>query len=674
MKSIFFFISQKKPLFLMATIFLLAGMIVYNRIQPELISKDFYAKRQQYKEQQMLAHLDLAKRLVNAEKTDEVSLLFEAAIRNDLFDWYIVTFRGEFVAGYPEDMKHLANLEQIPDQDVITDKVSYTTRELAPELLLSVGSNKRVQDFVDKVLRDNTATILQDIFVPVAASIAIFFLLMKDILQVLKSFSKGVDLNSREKVMQNFSPQTKEAEILMSSLRGFDYGIRSQQNEIYNLTAQLTPALKKELKSNTESFPKFFSVVMVRVDINNYTPMYYSMNKELFQKLLIKFFTELEAHVQNYGGFLNEFVGDEAIFYFRQNEGQAWERALGCIRDVFRFSEQFAQMYAAALPMPWTIKTAAVEGELRLAPHLFGVTLGGAPFIESNRLLAKIHQKGRNSLLIMGCSEKQISTIAEFKVEKQQSFKGIPYSQDTFELVSFYETWTPKKSLSAFRDPHSISHQIQFIQSLIQMHSFEKASVLLAELKSYPSSCLLHLDTRWAWQWMAEYSSKAKPELVCVADMIMFLKLCPLDLQHLLFYKTVLHKLILSEDPRIYANTIELLKHFPHSVQSEFISDSKTHTHARVRANGLLLKLQNALSPDHLGELFEMISSTEKAHIISGLFVLHELMHRDHFDKINLLSLTSFPKVLEKVQQLQAHEDQQISKWAKKCNPALRAA
>jgi hypothetical protein len=672
-------LRTKKPLFLLAAVFLLAGMIVYNQLQPQLVTKDFFAKRLLYQEKQMLSHLRLAQDMVDGGRTDDVAPLFERAIETDLFDWFIVTYQGQYVAGYPYGMEKFESLEQIPNQDVIDEYVSYTTRELSPGLLLTIGSNKRVQDYVDRTLRENTATTIQNILFPVAVAILIFFLLLKDIMAVLKGFANGTDEKSRNEIIENFSPHTKEAQILKSSLQSFDHGLRSQQSEIRALTAQLTPALKRELKSGNNEFPKHFQVIMVRLDINNYTPMFYSMNRENFQKILIKYFTEVEAHIQNYGGYLNDFVGDEAIFYFHVADGHAWQRAVGCIRDLFRFTESFGELYQSLLPGAWTVKAAAVQGELRLAAHLFGVTLGGAPFIESNRLLSKIQDRTKNNLMLLGCPEDQIADLGLFKCETHQHLKGIPYSQNTYELVEFHTSWKdlPSKSsalVSAFRDPQSISDQMHHLQALLEKQNYPQARSLLREFKNYPASTLIHIETKWIWQWLAQPQFRSQNELVCAADLIMLLKNSNLDLHQLPRYKSVLEKLMQEEDPRLYANTLELLSRFPHSFQSEFLPMSQSHHNSRVKANGLLLRLKQELNPHNLELLQAMLDSPESPQIISGLYVAHELLFSGDFDQVSLMSLTPFQNLSKSIAKLTEHKNPDVVRWAEKCLPRVRAA
>lgn len=413
---------KKKSFFLSAGIILIIVSVIYIIWQQRNFSYDVYADYVILKEKQLLAYIDLGKSLDESNNINKLPDIFTKAVDNSLIDWYRLSLDGNPIYFYPEGTDK-ARLFEAHDYIYGDNNISYKTIELSDKSLLTIGINKMPEQYFKSTLRKYWKVFLQDIIVPVIFALAIFFYFFKDILNIIKKVSQ------REKVghaTQNL--KSKEAQEIAQAVSGFEQkvDVLSYQNKV--LFHQVLPSLRKEVLSGKKP-PYEFNCTLVRTDINNFSNLFIQGDKAKLLDDVEGLFRLLAQIVSRYHGFIHEFIGDEVLFYFKdEDHDNSTAAALACLRDF---------EIEAKKDFSLTTKSSLSHGSLYFAKHLDGFNLSGAVFIETVRILSNIKEKADFSIHFSDNILSRMPPWASAESIGEHTLKGYNEKREIYKLSQF---------------------------------------------------------------------------------------------------------------------------------------------------------------------------------------------------------------------------------------------
>lgn len=413
---------KKRSLFLSAGIILIIGLVSYIVWQQRNLSYDIYSEYVLLKEKQLLAYIELGKHLDESNNLNQLPVILKMSIENQLIDWYKLSLDNNPIYYYPEGMDQIKLIEK--DNYIYGDNnVSYKTIELSDHSLLTIGINKKPEEYFKHTMQKYWKVYLQDLLVPFILAMLVFFYFLKDILNIIKSVSQ------RQKIGQKIHKlKSKEAEDVIHAVTGFERKVDtlSYQNKI--LLYQVLPSLRKEVLSGKKP-PYEFNCTLVRTDINNFSSLYIQGDKGALLKDVEKLFSKMAHIISRYNGFIHEFIGDEVIFYFKDEDHlNSTAAALACLRD-FEIS--------AKKDFNLTTKSSLSYGSLYFSKHLDGYNLSGAVFIETVRILSNVKEKNDFSIHFSESLFPRIPNWVKSEALGEIQLKGYSEKTNIFRVSQF---------------------------------------------------------------------------------------------------------------------------------------------------------------------------------------------------------------------------------------------
>ncbi len=507
---------KKKSLFFPAALLMLLTSGYYVYWQTKKTSNDAYAEYVILREKQALAYLDLGRSVGETKKIDRLPDIFKRAIDQRQFDWYMISYLGSPVFYYPDGMRNLKFLE-VEDNVFVNNEISYKTIKLADGSYLTVGINKNPEKYFGKVLEKYSRAMLQDLLVPIILALLIFGYFLKDILVMIKAVSTGKSVKN-EKV----SLFSKEAETLNRALSGVEYKIDSLEQQRLRLSQQVLPSLSKEIFSGRKP-PYEFDCTMVRTDINGFSELFLQGDREVLIRDVKSLFRAMTEIVSRYGGYVHEFIGDEIIFYFKDEEHlNSTASALACLRDFEQFATEFGK---------YRTKSSLAHGTLHFSDHVNGYNLSGTVLIETVRLLFTVKERENFTTHFSDSILNRLPKWCEFESLGEMSLKGYEKKNNIYHVTKLLplNEWVKSedfkitdyvhfksdpdisfplehlknietdeeylqfkfvfsqfgKSFADLRTMASKSNYSNFLKYLLEQQSFEKARIALTALPFY---------------------------------------------------------------------------------------------------------------------------------------------------------------------------------------------
>src|SRR5690606_6226579 len=130
--------------------------------------------------------------------------------------------------------------------------------------------------------------------------------------------------------------------------------------------------------------------------------------------------------VSRYRGYVYEFIGDEVIYYFKDDEhDNSSVIAISAMRDINELAERMSDKTEAEYGYQFRIKSSIAYGVVRFGPLVNGFSLAGNPLIESVRVLSHVHEKSENTVLFDEVVNSRISAFCMTKELRVVMLKGL---------------------------------------------------------------------------------------------------------------------------------------------------------------------------------------------------------------------------------------------------------
>ncbi len=655
--------TKKFSLFTLAIMAVALGTAIYLPTSLFLDIQDRKSEDLIRREARFVQYLSIVQTLYRAGADGEINDLLHAMVKRHDINYFAIYKNKQLVYAYPEihplAVAHTFE-ERAPKagKDLIDDVRSERSEFVSDDILLTVGLDKRDVGYVSEFLFGEFGAwkvVVQDIVMIIALAALAIWLHTRDLIRLRKEIARFGRVPSG---LQKSKAISAEAEAIVAGLSGYAESEQKQKEKADKLSGQVLPALKREIFSG-QAPPYTFECTLVRTDINGFSQIFNSPYRDRFSQHIHDFFVGLTEIVSRYDGLIYEFVGDEAIFYFKDRTvdydkdgdhelgpSTSLNRAVDAIRDI-HFLASDINSRTQLEGHRFTVKSALAHGTLRFGALVDGYSLSGGVLIETVRILSTVTAKDENHLYF--ASRHTAFLRDDMHTEKVGVFSLKGYSEDV-TLVR----WTGSTSLSAHISnitapamPHAHAgdvfdfvsqHRSDFsLETLISaaasardtwsLKTHLKLATALRPIQVYRPHHPLGAALR---DWLSTTRELAQSDKewhhVSSAVLMLFPILVPKnsigtkDIEHIESHLD-------SEDTRTIANAIDVLTRYEAKPTIRPLKALFASENNRIAANALIHEGTQELSKEVLQKLEKMIfgRTTEDARRASGLYALGEI-------------------------------------------------
>jgi class 3 adenylate cyclase len=659
---------KKRSLLLLVSVGVLIALSVQNLFDVGYIAEQDYEVDIGVRERLMYSYAQIAAILVRNDELDLLKERLDRARADAGIDFYVLYENGKPLIWASNDGT-LRNLEvtQTYDESYRTDKISVIGKTLDAEHWFMIGLNISKTSFYQRYGHKYFYLHAQQILWMTIMVIGVFFYFSRDILAIISIVRKQGDRSFGE-----VKAHSREAELFLQGLAGYEEKVvaLAQANQV--LGGQVLPSLKTEILSGRKP-PYDFDCTMVRTDINNFSQIYNNNDVTTFMAIINEFFTEVTHLVSRYDGLIHEFVGDEVIFYFKdENTPNSFFTALSALRDIDRIAIGFNARTMKEQGYPFTVKSSLAHGKMRFGPLVNAFGLAGSTLIETVRILAHVKEKDGNVIYFDSRHTPMIGEFCRYEEATRVQLKGfngertlIAYrghrplhdilntlGSDLTHDLTYYRADRSLIEILRFMRENiaslSLKHVLQVVRILRTVHVTKSDPTLTAQL------C----------QWLEEVGQEAeggressKQWHVFSAASMLVLNLVPKS-QCTVELNEFLSRYLKSPDRRTVANILEVLAYARGDQNSEFFNDLLEHDDNRVATNALVQAGKREINSQIMRQIRRMLASGEEIRIAAALFAIGEIArHHRELDVVYFNTHTEFVELFAGVARLADKSD-----------------
>lgn len=506
-----------------------------------------------------------------------------------------------------------------------------------------------------------------------ALVLGVFVFFFRDIMKVVELLRSGKDtpVSALRKLSRRAS--SREAHVLSQGLAAFQSSNAELEKERKLLSQQILPSFHRELKSG-KTPPYDFECTLVRTDINNFTKIYNEHPVKEFVALINEFFVDVGHIVAKYRGFVHEFVGDEVIYYFKDEEvGDSAAMALAALREINAKAEEYHERATQERGHAFTIKSSLAHGSLHFGKFLEGFNIAGPPLIETVRVLSCIQERDGNKIAFEERHCERFREMARLEKYAEVQLKGYNgnvqlWSCEEHRDLGEFFVWDHEarlRTLKYYRDDRDVCRILSWmresrgktkddnlmtmIEVLRETRMSRSGGEPLRQLLRLLESCLLELtDVALTDAPSLETRRFLASALRLIEN---FSPLGPVEPAA----EQVLLESLRVEDARVVANGIETLTHLKRE-KSEVVKELIFHKDNRVAANALVHLGMKGLSPLVLRGLRRLIESKNAFATASGFYALGEIaLHHRLRDPVYFKTQSDLQVLIDSLARYQKH-------------------
>lgn len=564
--------------------------------------------------------------------------------------------------------------------DQETHTYYYATEALNNQKTLVVGLRNAESEFLKKEFELQRKALISYLVGLLAICFGIFVFFFRDITSSIRELTKG-----GARYYGRVVPVSKEAQTLARGLASYDDQRVQLKREKELLTWQVLPSLRTELASGRQP-PYSFACTVVRTDINNFSKIYNENPVEEFAETINEFFIDVSHIVARYGGLVHEFVGDEVIFYFKDEAvGNSVATAVSAVRDINEAAARQHKMTMRQRGYPFTVKSSLAEGYLRFGRFVNAYGLAGPALIETVRILAHIHEKDGNVLVFDQRHIERASAVAtsepfaEVKLKGFSETKKLVIYRQHLEIIDLLQQIVDLDSarrvlpqIGLLRSDDDLVAILKWARSRKVDRDSDCLLPLIAQLRRVSVTKAAGGPQRELQLWLdeliqsaiSEDSASERCNRVLSSVIRLLENLVPASDFSNIFEMTLRHAMEL-KDRRIVANAVEVLTLFKREYLPNMTERLSDHTDNRVAANALVHEGLCAISPFVVKRLSKMLEGRNVARIASGLYALGEIAaHQRTLDPVYYMTQTSFIRLTGKCVQFAIHDDARVRRQA----------
>ncbi len=525
-----------------------------------------------------------------------------------------------------------------------------------------------------KTLETDKYLILRDVVIVLFMVGFVFSYFTRDIAVLILAVRSG-----NWRALKDVRSRSGEGETLLKSMETMNLSLAELEAQNRQLRNQVLPALNSELTSGREP-PYEFDCTLARVDVNNFSHIFSTYPVEDFMGVINLFFEEVTEIVSRYRGYVYEFVGDEVIFYFKDEEQEnSAAIALAALRDINDAAVRIDARVAREHGYNFRVKSALAHGRLRFGPQVTGFSLAGGILIETVRILAQISEKENNVIYYDADIARRASHLVESRSQKTVTLKGLVRRRH----LHSYVTHMGLKDAFAQLRPEIADHLNSFRMDhhLVSILDFMRENARAVDIKLFLCICRRLRDFK---------VPRAAPELIQsyrrLLDSLLHncesadrgehdlfrLSSCLSLGMHLLdaeafdsHLRPVFKTCLAFGDRRVVANSLAVFSAFASLDEDVIFAKLLTSKDNRVVANALVKEGLKGLRRPIVKQIARMLNSPDPLWIASSLYVIGELakFHRAR-NPVHYETQSGFQTLVTQVRQFIVNSNEMIRRQA----------
>lgn len=472
-------------------------------------------------------------------------------------------------------------------------------------------------------------------------SLGVFLFAARDIMKIASIVrKKGIS------GLKDVKTVSREAEALSEGLQGFGESVERLEVRNRKLSGQILPALRNEIDSGKKP-PYDFNCSMVRTDINNFTKIFHTYPVDEFLATINEFFAECSHVISRYDGFIHEFVGDEIIFYFKdEHHSNSFTAALACAREIEAVADRIHRLTTEKNGYPFRVKSSVSYGRIRFGALLNGFSLAGAPLIETNRILGAVSERNENTIHFDSSNTVRLHGAVQFGEAFRTYLKGMDGERIIMRYIGHLnlndllgglravagatnEATSKFAILDDYRSDEELEKLLLSVGSASDAELSGQILRIMGKIritKCDPKMTTMLVDVIRSLRDRGQRENRFS-DLKALATLSGALpRLVPLENMNA-SVEPLLLELVDHSDLRVVANTIEALQALRDAGKvsknlDRHLIDSRN---PRVAANALVYLGTSEITADVTGRLREMILSAESPRVAAGIYAWGEI-------------------------------------------------
>lgn len=671
---------KKKPIFLIFAFVLIAVYYLQYRMEVRATQMKGFEIIATKRERYVRVLASMTETFLSTGRQDILEGHLTDALRVRWIDFYMITYRDEVIifnsirplseeaygtlaAAHPPDKvwEFRSEFESVPSlrspASASVDKIEdfrFLESDLGGEKRLKIGFNLNREAFFEEVnerVKDENRRIF---VLTILLVLGVFLFTFRDLFKIVNVIrSKGL------RGLQEMQSHSKEAEILKQGLTGYQDTVKRLSHVNRVLGAQVLPSLKSELQSGRQP-PYDFACTLVRTDINDFTRIFHSRPQDEFLATINEFFTESSHVISRYDGLIHEFVGDEIIFYLKDEfHRNSFTAALSCAAELGEVAERIHKRTShQENAYDFRIKSSLAHGTIRFGPLLNGFSLAGAPLIETTRVLSQVSEKSENTIHFDSRHIARLHGGVKFDEAFRATLKGLDGERVIFRYLGHKAL---DQVLSSESASDVILHDYRRERELVALyrHAVMNAeSVVSRDIASLMRSVQV---TKCTQAYSAGVSSILQDALEVESahdsefskNLASFIGALPRIIPASAFHAEMGHLLgryLKHADHRVVANTIEAMEAFRSTGYAELNQELLDSQNPRVAANALVFVGKIEISKDVVRRTKSLLDSQDLVQLGGGIFVWGEIAgHHANRDTVYLRTHPEFMELEKKV-------------------------
>ena len=665
---------MKRSVFLKIAVSFVSLYVIYTFCGYNLFQ--FYDRAKEQSFRVASNYLNMGRILLQQQNVEDLSFRLDDAMKAHEIGYYLVRKNGEDVvfasAAGADDPVVFANT---PEEGSFESKDYRHLVIHEGDFVLAVGYKTSLISYAKNFWELYMGSILKDLLFVSILVLGLVLFSFRDLISILKGL-KTRNINRADATMA----RSRETFTLIQGFKGYQQNVAALTRENQVLKGQVLPALQNELRSG-KTPPYEFTCTLVRTDINNFTSIFSSQDRALFMGVINEFFHGVTHIVSRYSGFIYEFIGDEVIFYFKDDDhSNSAAIALSASRDINRLAEQMTERVEQDYGYSLHIKTSLSSGTLRFGPLVNGFSLAGNPLIETVRMLSHVHEKSSNTILFDDTILERVGTLSTSKELGIVMLKGLAKSR----RLHVYQAHVPLSShlrqetlehldlVSHYRSNQDICEVLDYLKLHFRSLKRETLVKLLSTFHTYYVT-ESPIEIRQSYLNLLELVLTEGKTSGAQDDSTAFGLTSLISAASHLFPPQALNgrlregllECLKVENSRVLANTLDVFAQLDPEAGETIFDDLIHHGNNRIAANALIKQGKRDWNRKVSRNLQTMLKAQSPYYKASALYALGEIAkHLKTTDEVAFQSDLNFQSLLENSAILASHANKMVRRQA----------
>jgi class 3 adenylate cyclase len=625
---------------------------------------------------------------VPRQNLDELSEFLESRRRNHAIDYWAVVQENNIVETslLAEEAQELDFDLQLQAKQVAgaRKKYHYAVRKIGEDRFLVLGVWYKSDEFIGEHLADRKTIMMSYCIGLSLICILIFLYFFRDFMRSVGELARGG--------LRSFGSQksrSREAETLARGLLSYEEQARDlkKENQIY--TWQVLPSLRTELASGRKP-PYEFDCTLVRTDINHFSQIYNQFPVAEFAASINEFFKEVCHVVARYDGLVHEFLGDEVIYYFKDEVcGNSALMAISAIREINAIAERYHQMTTRERGYGFTVKSSLAHGRLLYGEFVNRFGVSGPVLIETVRILSQVQEKSENVVVFDSRHLPALEAVVSREFFEEVQMKGFSEKHSLYVYRGHRSVQELLKDKNAFaylryyRSDEDHLTLLNWVRARAEAgESWSKLAWVIGFIRQVQVTACDGRAQSFLLSWIEGLIGQLQLHVRAEDAHLLsaLIGVVPSLLPHESFsadWERVLKASLELSETRVVANAIDTLTHFRRSYDERWREALSHHYDPRVVANALVHEGILGLRPFVVRRLAQLLesSSSERAPIASALYALGEIasFHRQR-DPVYFGTQIEMQNLLRRLPEFALHRDARVRTQALRALHRLRDA